>query len=660
MMVVRAGFFHLTLFSVCFLLSYTDESEKKSQVMSEADALLGLKASFNNSADSLATWSNTSIPCDGKVPWIGIICVNGVVRGLRLRRMNLSGKIDIDALADLPYLRTVSFTDNFFTGNIPNFKKLRHLKAIYISNNHFEGFIPDKFFDGMTHLKKFWIPGNAFSGTIPSSINKMDAIMELRLENNRFSGKIPNVGEKLLRLKSFNVSHNQLVGYIPERFVHFGLSAFAGNQGLCGKPMQFSHYCSHSHDHLLHSHEDMNLIEEEEHDEHFGSIKVGVLAFLLTVLFAMLFLLLIRKNDNPSDKVNDGFTYIGRNHMTPRRNMYRAESASVHSTMSENEQSAIATRMTSFGKGALVVLNEEKGRFALSDLMKADAQSLGNGTFSSSFKAVIPNTGISVVVKCIKEMNRLDSLDFRTEMKKLAGIVGHPNVHAPIAFHYRDDEKLVVYEYVEKGSLLYNLHGDNRRTNRAALDWPTRLRIVKGITHGLQHLHEKFPESKVPHGNFKSGNILLTQNFTPLIVDYGYIPFFSPFRVKTSFLAYKTPEYIKNNVVSPKSDVYCLGIVVLELLTGNFPSQYINSGKGGIDVVHWTRNALNDKKEDEILDHRLVENLGSVEMKGIYRLLRLAVKLVRRDPDKRPSLTEVVKRIDAISDDVGASSRRRK
>lgn len=105
-----------------------------------------------------------------------------------------------------------------------------------------------------------------------------------------------------------------------------------------------------------------------------------------------------------------------------------------------------------------MMVNDRKGAFGLPDLMKAAAEVMGSGGLGSAYKAVMAN-GVAVVVKRIRDMNRVGKEAFDAEMRRLGCFV-HPNLLPPLAYHYRKDEKLLVYEYIPKGSLLYVLHGE--------------------------------------------------------------------------------------------------------------------------------------------------------------------------------------------------------
>jgi len=84
-------------------------------------------------------------------------------------------------------------------------------------------------------LKKVWLSGNKFSGNIPPSLTELDLLKELHLEGNEFSGQLPSLKQDI---KSFDVSNNKLEGPIPESLARFGPVSFAGNEGLCGKPLE--------------------------------------------------------------------------------------------------------------------------------------------------------------------------------------------------------------------------------------------------------------------------------------------------------------------------------------------------------------------------------------------------------------------------------------
>ena len=121
-------------------------------------------------------------------------------------------------------------------------------------------------------------------------------------------------------------------------------------------------------------------------------------------------------------------------------------------------------RASSHGSGRRVAegaklsfVREDLEKFDLSDLLKASAEILGSGCFGSSYKAAMTG-GPVVVVKRFKQMNNVDKDEFQEHMKRI-GRLKHPNLLPLVAYFYKKEEKLLITNFVEKGSLVIQLHG---------------------------------------------------------------------------------------------------------------------------------------------------------------------------------------------------------
>lgn len=214
-------------FAIVIMLSCTAAMPSFSNASSDTDILIKFKDSLAHSK-ALHNWDPHVIPCKGKTAnWVGVICLNGNIRGLQLENMGLMGTIDVESLITLRFLRTLSFMNNTFAGPMPNFKKLSALKSLYLSYNHFSGEIPDDGFDGMASLKKVFLANNEFTGKIPSSLASLRRLMVVGLDGNKFEGLIPDFHQK--GLKKFNVSNNDLNGPIPASLSKMDSSSFSGN-----------------------------------------------------------------------------------------------------------------------------------------------------------------------------------------------------------------------------------------------------------------------------------------------------------------------------------------------------------------------------------------------------------------------------------------------
>ncbi|KAH7848877.1 hypothetical protein Vadar_009615 [Vaccinium darrowii] len=197
---------------------------------SESEVLLDFKQPLESNSNGgilLSSWNSSTPPCSGnKENWDGIFCENGTVWGLKLENMGLSGVIDVEALNELPGLRTISLMNNNFNGTLPSLNKIGELKTVYLSNNKFSGNIEANAFDGMGSLKKIHLENNQFTGSIPVSLTTLPKLVELNLGGNQFEGEIPDF--KLGILRFLNVSNNRLQGPIPASFNNMSASSFSG------------------------------------------------------------------------------------------------------------------------------------------------------------------------------------------------------------------------------------------------------------------------------------------------------------------------------------------------------------------------------------------------------------------------------------------------
>nr|GMC76161.1 pollen receptor-like kinase 3 [Ipomoea batatas] len=625
----------------------------------EDAALLKLKDSMENTKALEGTWKSGTNPCEKPHRWFGIQCHRQDVTGLRLSGLGLAGVFKVDALSGIKGLRMISMGGNNFSGPIPQFNKLGALRSIFIQDNQFSGEISPDFFLELNSLKKVWLANNKFSGGIPGSFGKLEYLIELHLEGNQFSGEIPVLAQK--PLVNLDVANNKLQGEVPAEMERFGVKAFAGNPNLCGKvvgkdcpgPAPKANHDKPAVDAAAAGAADddasASSASSSASHEKGSSTKWIIIAAAIALLLIIILLKTRRKEDDVRRVQKENLDEVVPVHSSKRSTSSgnassrrgsgsgsgRGESSSHHSRRGSNGGR---------GMGDLVLVNSERGQFGLPDLMKAAAEVLGSGGLGSAYKAVMGN-GISVVVKRFREINPKISKDaFDAEIRKL-GKVKHPNILTPLAYHYRKEEKLVISEYMPKGSLLYILHGD-RGLSHAELNWPTRLKIIKGVANGMGFLHKEFAALEVPHGNLKSSNILLAANNEPVLTDYAYHPLINNTATGQQMFAYKAPEGVQHQQVSPKSDVYCLGVIILEIISGKFPSQYLSNQNGGTDVVQWVRQAIANKRELEVIDPEIA--IATNSLPQMEKLVHIGAACTENDLINRIDMKEAIKRIEEV------------
>ncbi|XP_047167834.1 pollen receptor-like kinase 3 [Vigna umbellata] len=616
--------------------------------MTEAEALVSLKSTFTN-AQLLNGWVAGSAPCSLDDQWEGVVCNNGLVTGLRLGGIGLVGEIHVDPLLELKGLRTISLNNNSFTGSMPEFNRIGFLKALYLQGNKFSGDIPQEYFQRMRSLKKVWLSDNQFTGNIPHSLTEISSLMELHLENNQFSGTIPDF--KNPTLEDINLSNNKLEGEVPASLLRFSENRFSGNSALCGE--KIGKTCEKPAEVPSPAPIDASDAAGDSPVPHSSTPwEVAAIIVVSVVLVSIVVFFIVRtrkkKEEERFDILGNDANGGGSVEVQVATTVKRDVDANTLPAVKKSSSRRGSAASQSKGVGELVIVNDEKGVFGLPDLMRAAAEVLGNGSFGSSYKAVMAN-GVAVVVKRTREMNVLEKDGFDAEMRKLTSLK-HWNILTPLAYHFRKDEKLVISEYVPKGSLLFSLHGD-RGSSHTELDWPARMKVVGGIAEGMNYLHKELGSSDLPHGNLKSSNVLLGPDNEPLLVDYGFSGMVNPSSAAQTLFAYKAPEAAENGEISHSCDVYCLGVVILEILTGKFPSQYLSTGKGGTDVVQWVETAISEGRVAEVVDPEIANSRKSVgEME---QLLHIGAACTRSNPLQRLGMEEAFRRIDQVRSESG-------
>ncbi|KAL6888760.1 hypothetical protein ACP4OV_009786 [Aristida adscensionis] len=607
----------------------------------EGDVLIAFRDTLRGSDGSppgpLRSWG-TPGPCRGNISsWYGVSCHgNGSVQGLQLEKLGLAGGApDLAALAVLPGLRALSLSDNAFTGDFPNVSALAVLKMLYLSRNRLTGVIPEGTFGPMRGLRKLHLQGNAFSGPVPASITS-PRLLELSLANNRFEGPLPDFSQPELRF--VDVSNNNLSGPIPAGLSRFNASMFAGNKFLCGKPLEVA-------------------CDEAGKPREGGVSTMMIVAIVLIVLGALMcaggvatgVLGRRRRRRMPRRASSEGLVSGDQTPSNPK--LQSAPAVNIEQAQAAGHPRGGAGAGTSGGGGGkrprrdehgrLVFIQEGRARFEIEDLLRASAEVLGSGNFGSSYKATLCE-GPAVVVKRFKDMNGVGREDFSEHMRRL-GRLAHPNLLPLVAYLYKKEEKLLITDHMLNGSLAQLLHG-----NRGSiLDWGRRLRIIKGAARGLAHLYEELPMLTVPHGHLKSSNVLLDGAFEAVLSDYALVPVVTAQTAAQLMVAYKAPECIAaGGKPSKKSDVWSLGILILEILTGKFPANYLQKGRQGGDLAGWVQSVVTEERTGEVFDKDITGAAGCEA--DMVKLLQVGLACCDADVDRRWELKMVIARIDEI------------
>ncbi|XP_077249999.1 putative serine/threonine-protein kinase PBL3 [Tasmannia lanceolata] len=285
---------------------------------------------------------------------------------------------------------------------------------------------------------------------------------------------------------------------------------------------------------------------------------------------------------------------------------------------------------------------------------------LGEGGFGYVFKGWIdektlgpskPGTGMVVAVKKLNPEGFQGHKEWLTEVDYL-GQLHHPNLVKLIGHCSEGDHRLLVYEFMPKGSLENHLF----KRSTQPLSWQIRLRVAIGAARGLSFLHDA--ESQVIYRDFKASNILLDSEFNAKLSDFGLAkagPTGGRTHVSTQVMGthgYAAPEYIATGRLSAKSDVYSFGVVLLELLTGR---RALEKSKTGIvqTLVDWAKPYLDSKRKlFRIMDTRLE---GQYPQKSAYTAATIALQCLSSDSKARPHMSEVLATLEQLQDPKNAA-----
>ncbi|MCD7458835.1 actin-regulating kinase prk1 [Datura stramonium] len=181
------------------------------------------------------------------------------------------------------------------------------------------------------------------------------------------------------------------------------------------------------------------------------------------------------------------------------------------------------------------------------------------------------------------------------------------------------------------------------------LDWPSRLKIIKGVAKALAYLHNELPSLVLPHGHLKSSNVLLDKYSNPLLMDYTLVPLVNLSQVQHLLVAYKAPEYAQQGRVTRKTDVWSLGILILETLTGKLPTNYLALTTGyGTELATWIDTIIKDN--ETTFDKEMDVTTNDTTQGQIRKLFNIGVACCQEDLDTRWDLKEAVESIQALND----------
>ncbi|KAI3880565.1 hypothetical protein MKX03_008829 [Papaver bracteatum] len=554
----------------------------------------------------------------------------------------LSGSIPKQIFKLSSLTLNLDLSQNSFTGSLPvEVGNLKHLGELYLDGNKLYGEIPSAIGE-CSNLKVLNLSSNILQGNIPQSLTFLKGLEWLNLSHNNLSGVIPKGFKNLKFFLQMDLAFNNLEGEVPEEGVFLNLSALSitGNNKLCGGVPELKlQNCSKI---LLNSD-----TKRKQRKSVINKVTIIITIVVVLVLSLVVFCLIVywtrkSKTKLPSTALDVGNQYMG---------------------ISYNE-----------------LLKATNGFNDSTNL-------LGAGSFGPVYKGILrEDTSKPAAVKVLHLQQRGATKSFMAECDALRK-VRHRNFLKIITCcsstdFQGNDFKALVFELTANGSLEDWLHPNEGDTTNLNLE--RRLSIAVDVASALNYLHHDF-ESPIAHCDLKPSNILLDDDLTAHVGDFGLAKFLSNHSRQLNekdassiaingSIGYVSPEYGMGGEVSTQGDVYSYGILLLEMVTGKRPTDDIF--KDGLNIHSYCKMHAFPERVLDIIDSRLLlelegehhednktrsNNMPQSERRNgathttrqiLASIIQIGVKCSSELPSDRISMSEVIVDVQAVKNQI--------
>ncbi|KAE8731699.1 putative LRR receptor-like serine/threonine-protein kinase [Hibiscus syriacus] len=626
-------------------------------------------------------------------------CQSLVSLDLSLNRLN--GSLPDGFGAAFPKLKTLNLARNEVYGHVSEFAEMKSLTSLNISGNLFKGLVTDVFqgqlevidlsknqlqghisqvqFDSTykwSRLVYLDLSENQLSGEIFLNLSQADNLRHLNLAYNRFACQRFPRTETLLGLEYLNLSKTSLIGHIPGEIWQM--------RNLHALDVSSNHLTGHI---PSLAHKSLKILDVS-HNNLSGEIPVSLLEKLAGMErynFSYNNLTLCDSGISPETLET---AFYGSLNSCPiaanpvffkrRANRHRGYTLALALTFSmvcllagllflafgcRRKSRTWATSVP------VVIFEKPLLNITFADLLSATSNFdrdtlLAEGKFGPVYRGFLPG-GIHVAVKVLVHGSTLTEQEAARELESL-GRIKHPNLVPLIGYCLAGDQRIAIYDYMENGNLQNLLHDlplgvhttedwstdtweecnngiQNVGSEGLLTTWAFRHKIALGTARALAFLHHGCSPSII-HRDVKASSVYLDLNLEPRLSDFGLAKIFGTGledEVAGGTPGYVPPEFSQPecDAPTPKSDVYCFGVVLFELITGkkaigdNYPEEQEEN------LVSWVRGLVRMNQGSRSIDPKIRDTGPDYQMEEALKIGYLCTADL---PTKRPSMQQIV------------------
>nr|GLL38759.1 probable LRR receptor-like serine/threonine-protein kinase At5g63710 isoform X2 [Ipomoea trifida] len=494
---------------------------------------------------------------------------------------------------------SLSLASNGFSGTLsPSITKLKYLESLDLHDNNLSGVIPE-YLGGMLNLQILNLGNNKFSGSIPAALGQLPNLKHLVLRENHLSGPIPNSLVNITGLKELDVSSNDLAGGVPVQLFSVPIYNFSRTHLRCGNHFQ------------------QPCISSSSVPVSHGKSKLEI---AITGASCGAFVLLL----------------IGAIFVHRSNRLHKLKSDVFVDVEGEDECKIAFGQIRKFSWREIQIATEDFN----------ESNIIGQGGFGKVFKGFLSDN-TKVAVKRLADYHSPGGEAAFLREVQLISVAVHRNLLRLIGFCTTTSERILVYPFMQNLSVAYRLR--ELKPGERGLDWPTRKRIAFGAARGLEYLHEHC-NPKIIHRDLKAANILLDDDFEPVLGDFGLAKLVDTklTHITTQVrgtMGHIAPEYLSTGKSSEKTDVFGYGITLLELVTGQRAIDFSRlEEEEDVLLLDHVKKLLREKQLKDIMD----PNLKTYDAKEVETVLQVAMLCTQTSPEDRPRMAEVINMLQGV------------